>query len=472
MTELWSWTACELADAIATGRISSVEATKSALARMEAVNPALNAVVDTLTDEAVDAAERADDVLRRSGPSGPLHGVPVTVKINVDYAGRATTNGVVEYRELIAPEDGSVVRNLRATNAVIIGRTNTPSYSMRWFTENDLHGATLNPHNAAVTCGGSSGGAGSATAAGIGAMGHGNDIGGSVRYPAYCCGLYGLRPTAGLVPMYNPSQLAERMIVSQMSAVQGPLARSVRDVALSMRALCAADARDIWQVPVPESAFDIAHRPCRVAMLAETEDCAVDPAVTASIRHAGAILSDAGYQVEEVAIPSLTEAADLWRLVLGNEMRAGLWPLVQKYGDEKVKRSIGVLLNGVPDLDRDGFLKALAQRSTMLRKWQQFFGSYPLILTAVSWQLPYDLGEDQRHDLDFEEFYRRLAPTTATPILGLPGLSAPMGLAQSRPVGVHLIADRYREDVLLDAGAVLERANGRITPATPESGTG
>ena len=153
-------------------------------------------------------------------------------------------------------------------------------------------------------------------------------------------------------------------------------------------------------------------------------------------------------------------------------MRAGLWPLVQKHGDEKVKRSIGVLLKGVPDLDRDGFLKALAQRSTMLRKRQQFFASYPLILTAVSWQLPYDLGEDQRHDLDFEEFYRRLAPTTATPILGLPGLSAPMGLAQSRPVGVHLIADRYREDVLLDAGAVLERANGRITPATPESGTG
>ena len=469
MSEYWSWTACELATAIAKGQISSVEATQSAIERMSAVNPTLNAVVDALADEAMDAAEHADRVLRRHGPSGPLHGVPVTVKVNVDYAKRATTNGVVAYRELIAPYDGSVVGNLRKTSAVVIGRTNTPSYSMRWFTENDLHGATRNPHNAAMTCGGSSGGAGAATAAGTGAMGHGNDIGGSVRYPAYCCGVYGLRPTAGVVPAYNPSQLAERMIVSQMAAVQGPLARSVHDIALSMRALSASDPRDIWQVPVERSMFDIAHRPCRVAMLAETGDCAVDPAVTAAIRRAGTILSDAGYQVEEVAIPSLTEAADLWRLVLGNEIRAGLWPLVQEHGDEKVKKSISDLLDGVPELDRDGFLKAVAKRSTMLREWQMFLTDFPLVLTAVSWQLPYAVGEDQRHDLDFEEYYRQLAPTTATPILGLPGLAVPMGLTQSRPVGVHLIADRFKEHVLLDAGAVLERANGPVAPVTPAS---
>lgn len=466
-SELWSWTASELATALASGKISSVEATQSALTRMAVVNPSINAVVDPLDKSALTAARAADADLMSSGPRGPLHGVPITVKINVDYAGRATTNGVAIYRDLIAPEDGSVVRNLRASGAVIIGRTNTPEFSMRWFTENELHGQTFNPHDPAITPGGSSGGAGAATAAGIGAMGHGNDIGGSVRYPAYCCGIYGLRPTSGLVPAYNPSQLAERMIASQMSAVQGPLARSVADIALTMRALVRPDPRDIWQVPVPAGLFEISHAPCRVAMQAENPDCAVDPSVSNAIRQAGDILADAGYQVDEIDAPSLTKAANLWRLVLGNEMRAGLYPLVKEHGDAKINRSLDLLLNSVPDLDRDEFLKAFSQRSTLLREWQLFLQTYPLVLSAVSWQPPFPVGEDQRADLDFDAFYDQLAPTTGTPILGLPGLSVPMGMARGRPAGVHLIADRFREDVLLAAGAVLERANGPVRPVDP-----
>ena len=156
--ELWSWTASELAAAISSGRVSSIEATKSALARMEQVNPVLNAVVDPLAESALETAASADRELLQTGPRGPLHGVPITVKINVDYEGRATTNGTAVFKDLIAPEDGSVVRNLRAAGAVIIGRTNTPEFSMRWFTENELHGQTFNPHDARITPGGSSGG--------------------------------------------------------------------------------------------------------------------------------------------------------------------------------------------------------------------------------------------------------------------------------------------------------------------------
>lgn len=155
-SELWTWTTAELAAAIGSGAVSSVQATESALARMDAVNPALNAVVDPLREEAMVAAREADAALRRGGPVGPLHGVPVTVKINVDYAGRATTNGVVAQKDLIAEEDGSVVRNLRRAGAVIIGRTNTPCFSMRPCTGNDLHGETFNPHGAALSPGGSS----------------------------------------------------------------------------------------------------------------------------------------------------------------------------------------------------------------------------------------------------------------------------------------------------------------------------
>ncbi|GHG84750.1 amidase [Pseudodonghicola xiamenensis] len=468
-SELWAWTASELADAISAGRISSVEATESALARMEAVNGPINAVVDPLPEQAMEAARAADAELKTSGPRGPLHGVPITVKINVDYKGRATTNGVVAYKDLIAPEDGSVVRNLRASGAVIIGRTNTPCYSMRGCTSNDLHGHTYNPHDKTLTPGGSSGGAGSATAAGIGAMGHGNDIGGSVRYPAYCCGIYGLRPTAGITAAYNPSQLAERPIVSQMSSVQGPLARSVEDIRITMQALAQPDPRDIWQVPL-STMFDapLEHRPCKVAMLAETDESQVDPEVTAAIRQAGAILAEAGYQVEEVQTPSFHEAMMFWRLILGNEMRGGLYQLMLKNGDEKLKKSMALMLEGIPEIEgREEFLQAFAKRSTLLRQWQMFFVDYPIVLTAMTWIKPYLDDLDVIDGTDSDWFFRAHGPMMGTPTLGLPGLSVPVGTVPGVPMGVQLISDRYGDRRLLEAGAVLERAIGATLPIDP-----
>ncbi len=465
--KLWSWTAAELAQAIAAGDISSVEATESALDRMAAINPLINAVVDPLEDDALDAAETADRARERGVSQGPLCGVPVTVKINTDYAGRATTNGVRAFADLIAREHGSVVRNLRASGAVIIGRTNTPCFSMRWFTENELHGATLNPHNPSLTPGGSSGGAAAAVAAGIGAMAHGNDIGGSVRFPAYCCGVYGLRPTAGLLPAYNPTQPAERMIASQMMAVQGPLARSVEDLRLAMIAMSAADPRDVWQVPMPALPPSSARNPCRVALFADHDDCAVDPDVSAAIRQAAAMLSDAGYVVEEVPIPSMTEAADLWRLVMVNEMRSGLGILIEEHGDAAVRYAYAALADGVSDLGRTDFLKTLARRSTLLRQWQLLFSMHPIVLTAVSWQKPYPVGYDLENASFFDAFFRELAPTTMAPILGLPGMSVPVRMGEGLPIGVQLIANRFNESALLSAAGVIERGNGALLPVTP-----
>ena len=163
---LWRWPAHRLTAAIRAGAVSAREAAVSALGRVQAVNPALNAIVDVLPDEALAAADAADAARRRGDPLGPLHGVPVTVKVNVDLRGRATTNGVVAFKDHIATEDSPVVANLRRAGAVIIGRTNTPAFSVRWFTDNDLHGRTYNPWSRAHTPGGSSGGASSAVAAG------------------------------------------------------------------------------------------------------------------------------------------------------------------------------------------------------------------------------------------------------------------------------------------------------------------
>jgi amidase len=168
--------------------VSCREVVTAALARLDAVNPRINAVVRPLHETALAEAAAADQALARGAAVGPLHGVPITTKVNVDQTGCPTDNGVVAFKDLVATRDNPVVANLRRAGAIVIGRTNAPAFSMRWFTDNALHGATLNPWDPARTPGGSSGGAAAATATGIGAIGHGNDIAGSVRYPPTAAG--------------------------------------------------------------------------------------------------------------------------------------------------------------------------------------------------------------------------------------------------------------------------------------------
>src|SRR5579863_4941458 len=227
--ELWQLDVTELARLIRLGQASSREATTACLTRMDAVNGKLNAVVRRMDEEALAAAGAADAVRARGAALGRLHGVPVTIKVNTDQKGHPTDNGVVAFRDVVATEDAPVVANLRAAGAVIIGRTNVPAFSMRAFSENELHGRTLNPRDRAITPGGSSGGAGSAVATGIGPIGHGNDIAGSVRIPAYCCGIVGLRVGLGRIPSFNPSAKVARPVSAQLMSTQGPLTRTVRD---------------------------------------------------------------------------------------------------------------------------------------------------------------------------------------------------------------------------------------------------
>src|SRR5262249_19437700 len=176
----------------------------------------------------------ADSAITRSETLGPLHGVTVTCKINVDYAGRATTNGVVAFKDRIAKADSPPVANWRKAGAIAIGRTNVPPFSARFFTSNALHGRTLNPWDAARTPGGSSGGAAAAVATGIGPLAHGSDRAGSVRYPAYACGVVGLRPTIGRIASFDGCAPGDPSITTQLTSVQGPLARSIRDLRLGL----------------------------------------------------------------------------------------------------------------------------------------------------------------------------------------------------------------------------------------------
>jgi amidase len=185
MDEIWRWSATRIAAAIRKREISAKDALEACLARMSAVNPKLNAVTVDLSDAARAAAERADRAVANGDALGPLHGVPVTIKENVDQEGSATTNGVVGFQNIIAKADSPIVANWKRAGAIIVGRTNTPAFSFRLDTVNDLRGRTYNPWSKTRTPGGSSGGAASSVAAGITPLAHGNDIAGSVRFPAY-----------------------------------------------------------------------------------------------------------------------------------------------------------------------------------------------------------------------------------------------------------------------------------------------
>src|SRR5690349_14419444 len=247
---VWQWSALQTAAAIRSGAISSVEVVEAHIARMREVNPKLNAVVVDLSEDALKAAKAADNRTRKTEP-GALHGVPITIKENVDYEGRPNPNGVATQMNIIAPSDAPVVRNFKKAGAIVIGLTNTPEFSFRGFTENPLHGLTLNPWDPEITCGGSSGGAGAAVAAGIGTIAHGNDIGGSLRWPAHCNGIATIKPTQGRIPSYSESAAAERPMLASLMSSQGPLARSAADVRLGLEVMSARAPRDPGWVPAP-----------------------------------------------------------------------------------------------------------------------------------------------------------------------------------------------------------------------------
>lgn len=463
--DLWQWSAVTLARGIATRAISSREAVEASLNRISVVNPALNAIVEVLADEALVAADAADAAVKSGIALGPLHGVPVTTKINVDQRGRATTNGVVEFRDVIAAEDSPVVANLRKAGAVIVGRTNTPAFSHRWFTENDLHGSTRNPWSPQLTPGGSSGGAASAVAAGMGAIAHGNDFGGSIRYPAYACGIAGLRPTPGRVPAFNPSARTDRPITAQMMSVQGPLARSIADIRLALQAMAQPDARDGVFMPVPLQGSALA-RPIRVA-IAPSPFGDEAPEVVAAIKTAGRWLADAGFVVEEISPPRLGEAADLWHRLVINEERRALAPQIRAYGDARSRYNLDCHIAYAPVLDGDQILACFEQRLAIVRAWQLFQERYPIIILPVSAQLPFRDGQDQEGPDVVHAMIDAQRPLLAVPALGFPAIAVPTGLAGQMPVGVQVVAGRFREDVCLAAAEIIEARTPAMTPIDP-----
>ncbi len=472
MTNLWRLSAADIAEKVTSKNLKATDVIEQALLRLDKVNPVINAIVQEMPDEAMAAAENIDAIIARGGDAGPLAGVPITIKVNIDQKGHANTNGLVTQNDNVADQDNPVVSNLRNAGAIIIGRTNTPAFSMRWFTRNSIHGHTLNPHNSGLTPGGSSGGAAAAVAAGIGAIGHGTDIAGSVRYPAYACGLHGLRPTLGRIPALNPS-LPDRHIGAQITAVSGPLARTVRDVELGYeamsqvmpQAISQASDLDPWWVPVSQDSGEFE----KVAALCTHPDgLGTAPEVVTALNNAARMLEEDGWQVNEVECPPMREPM---------ELQLGLW-----MSDFHYNKGAGIKAENDPDANfvyeqmmsicevptLNSFMDILQSRVGLARQWQQFLRIYPILICPVSGAIPF---RDQL-DVESAEAFRGVIEAQMTqiglPILSVPAMTVATGMTDNIPMGVQLVAGRYREDVLFKAAYAIEARCDTIAIAEPE----
>lgn len=466
--ELWKRSAVELAEAIRTKQVSSREVVLSCLNRIEEVNPKVNALVEVSSDEALASADAADRAIIAGEPFGPLHGVPVSIKVNTDQSGHATTEGLPTLQDNVVKKDSPQVANLRKAGAVLLGRSNTPSFSFRWFTNNELHGRTLNPWDETRTPGGSSGGAAVAIATGMMPIAHGNDLAGSLRYPAYACGVATIRPTVGRMPSWSGQGYP---LSVQMMGVQGPIARTVADLRLALASMSKFNPDDPTFVPAPLTGNPLA-RPIRVGLLRDVGIAPPSPAVNQALDEASARLSDAGYIVEEVELPLLADAHKLWHLLCMEDFRQ-VMPMVEQFGEEDIIQSAKNFFSAgeewwgkapqLPDI-----LSGYARRGALMVQFQQFLEEYPLLLLPNSAEQAFEQDADIN---SVESTHRVVAaqwPMMSVALFGVPAISVPTSVVGGLPIGVQIVGRKFREDTLFEVAEILE-ANANIqTPIDPK----
>ncbi|MGP4014842.1 amidase [Saccharopolyspora sp. 5N708] len=455
-------TALQHAAAVRSGEISAVDLVEAHLERIAEVNPWVNAVTAVLGDNARATAADIDRRREAGEPLGPLAGVPFTVKENIDIAGVPTTHGVPRFRDNVAGADSPSVARLRGADAIAIGHSNMPDLTIGGgFTNSQLFGETVNPWGTIRTPSGTSGGDGAAVAAGMAAIGLGNDSGGSVRGPALCCGITALNPTYGRFPVEHKVGGREPTLASQLFPKDGPLARSVADLRAAFEVLAGTDPRDPRAVPAPLDGPDLP-RPLRVAVVADPGGFGVHPLVRDAVEKAAGVLSDAGYATEVADVPRMADGIAAYLKMISSEF-ALVWPRIRPLLTEDSARHMELNIQQQPPLGLGDYLQATADRHAIIRDWLHFLADYPLVLGPVTTEPPGDAPAE----LDAEQNARMAVAVrlcSVTTFAGLPAVAVPTGTHDGIPQGVQLISRPFREDLCLAAAAEIEAEVGVLTP--------
>ena len=462
--DLWRLGSVEVAAGIRSGAFRSREVVEACLRRLEETNGAINALTEVRAEEAQAAADAADRAVAESKPLGSLHGVPVTIKGNIDLAGWTTVNGSAMLKDNVATSNSPVVQNLLDAGAVVIGRTNTPEYCVRWETNNEVFGATHNPWNSTLSPGGSSGGAAASIAVGITPLAHGTDLGGSLRQPAQACGVASLRPSFGRVPDFVPSE-PESPIGIQLMNTDGPIARHIADLRLALIAMAAGDRRDPWWVPVPLEVP--VQRDRTVAVVVDPLDRGVDDQVASGVTLAADLLRASGYQTEHATPATLADAVDVWRNVVVGGVFMGLEPAVKDACGPSLLRAFEHYHAAMPAWTPEKYHLGLMERRRVLREWLEFFHQYAAIVAPVSTLPP----QATDFDISSAEHMKRLMDSMTMVVsvnaLGLPSVVVPVGEKDGLPRVVQVIGAPFQEMVCLEIAEAIERGAGAVSLIDP-----
>lgn len=461
MNELLEMTATELVGRMTAGELSSRELTQAHLEQIEAVNPALNAIVTLDPERALQAARDADEALPATGPLGPLHGLPMTHKDSHMVAGMRSTQGSPIFAEHVPDADDRLIARLRRAGVVATGKSNIPEFAAGSHTFNEVFGTTVNPYDTGVSAGGSSGGVAAAIASRIQPLGDGSDMGGSLRIPASFCNVYGFRPSYGVIPTFPPQNPQAWL------ARGGPMARTVADLELFMRAVSG---------PVPElpsvralDAEEFGARPAESlsgVRIAVTKDFGqgvpVDPEMLAAVDRAAETLAGLGASVEEATI-DFSGADEVFHVTRAFDFATTLGPLVEQHRDRIKPEVIWNVEEGLR-LDAARLIRANELYAALQEAVRDFFSGYDLLLAPGSQVLPFDASLRYPAEVagvpceTYLDWMRAACLLSAT---GLPVLAMPAGFSASGlPTGVQLAGPHGSDPALLRWAHRYDEATG------------
>jgi Asp-tRNA(Asn)/Glu-tRNA(Gln) amidotransferase A subunit family amidase len=469
LDDLTAKSATELAALIRARAVSPVEVVEAHLQRIEALNPALNAVV-TLAPDALERARAAEEALMRGAELGALHGVPVTVKDTIDTEGLRTTCGSLLRADHVPAADAGAVGRLKTAGAIVLGKTNAAEMAMTYEADNPVFGRTNNPHDARRTAGGSSGGEAAAISACLSPAGLGSDLMGSIRVPAHFCGIAGLKPTTARVPCTGHTPPATGAL--SLGAVIGPLARRVEDLSLLLGVLAKPDTFELAHAPHFESSWEAIElrRGARCAFYVSDGVSPVNDEMSAAVKRAAGVLADAGLPVEEARPPGVSRAPALWPRLFSH---AAIGYLRRAYANHEdlagadAQFLLQATKDAAPPQTLDDFQSAWDERDALLAELLRWMEDVPLIIAPVGSVEAFAHGA--RKVLVGEEklsIFRAFSYAQTFNVFGLPAVSVPVGRTRDNlPVGVQLIGRPFAEETVLAAAAIIEAAHEDVAPA-------
>ena len=457
MAEFWKLSATEAVRLLASGEVSPLELVEASIARIEAVDGAVNALPLHRFDRAREDAKRLQDI--PPGDRGPLAGLPIAIKDLVDVEGMRTTYGCPLFADNVAQASDPLVDRLESRGGIVVAKSNSPEMGMMPVTTNRVFGHTRNPWNLETTPGGSSGGASAALAAGEVSLAHGSDIGGSLRIPAAFAGVCGLRPSPGRVPRTHSHRCFHPM------SVQGPMARSVDDIALFLDAMAGHLASDPLSLPDPADSFRSAGRPpARIGYVADIGLGGVEPDIAAVVEGA---LAKLDIPVEPVTL-DFGDMSRLFSVMIGHNTLIERADFIAE-NRERLERVLGLLLDYALTLTAEDFIWAERERAAVFQRLSNAFEQVDAIVMPTVCCTAFSVEE---RGARVDEWSEALPPwfqqcwgtvLTSCPILAIPAGLAPNGM----PVGLQIVAPVRREDMAIAAGRAIEGAVGALPAIDP-----